>query len=193
MSQVCGCRIPFEFMATTGGGESDYGPGKDHFETGSYDLALEDARIENFNVVPYTSVMPPEATYVPISEAIPRFHHGAVLEVIMASQNGLKGETITAGVGRCKVKVNGEFIGGFAAEYEGNAVIDDVEALLEDDLKRIVERRYGDTAEMFDVQFLTRSMTVTKRYGTVLAALAFISYIYPCGELVLEGACRCKE
>ena len=31
---------------------------------GSYDLALEEAHIENFNVVAYTSVVPPEATEV---------------------------------------------------------------------------------------------------------------------------------
>lgn len=31
---------------------------------GSYDLALEQAHIEDFNIVAYTSVVPPEATEV---------------------------------------------------------------------------------------------------------------------------------
>ena len=41
------------------------GGGTDPWETGSYDLALEEARIEDFNIVAYTSVVPPEATEVP--------------------------------------------------------------------------------------------------------------------------------
>jgi hypothetical protein len=35
------------------------GGGTDPWETGSYDLALEEAHIENFNIVAYTSVIPP--------------------------------------------------------------------------------------------------------------------------------------
>ncbi len=34
------------------------GGGTDPWETGSYDLALEEAHIEDFNVVAYTSVIP---------------------------------------------------------------------------------------------------------------------------------------
>lgn len=37
-----------------GFGETDMGGGADPFETGSYDLALEDAGIENFNITTYT-------------------------------------------------------------------------------------------------------------------------------------------
>lgn len=46
------------------------GGGTDPWETGSYDLALEEARIEDFNIVAYTSVVPPEATEVPPMSAV---------------------------------------------------------------------------------------------------------------------------
>ena len=46
------------------------GGGTDPWETGSYDLALEEARIEDFNIVAYTSVVPPEATEVPPMPAV---------------------------------------------------------------------------------------------------------------------------
>ncbi len=58
---VLGTRIPKEYFAATGVGETDLGHGIDPWETGSYDLALEDAGIHNFNIVQYTSVIPQEA------------------------------------------------------------------------------------------------------------------------------------
>jgi pyruvoyl-dependent arginine decarboxylase (PvlArgDC) len=51
-----GCRIPKEYFWVIGWGESDIG-----IETGSYDAALHMAGIENYNVMLYTSVLPPEA------------------------------------------------------------------------------------------------------------------------------------
>jgi arginine decarboxylase len=42
-----------------GHNDTNLGPGDDPWETGSYDLALMNASIENFNVLKYTSVLPP--------------------------------------------------------------------------------------------------------------------------------------
>jgi pyruvoyl-dependent arginine decarboxylase (PvlArgDC) len=42
------------------------------------------AKIENFNVVPYTSCIPAEANEVKVEDVRHVFHHGAVLEVIQA-------------------------------------------------------------------------------------------------------------
>jgi arginine decarboxylase len=63
-----GCRIPKEYFWVIGWGESDVG-----IETGSYDAALHMAGIENYNVVLYTSVLPPEAVELP---HLPDIHHG---------------------------------------------------------------------------------------------------------------------
>ncbi|MBU1910697.1 MAG: pyruvoyl-dependent arginine decarboxylase, partial [Verrucomicrobia bacterium] len=60
----------------------------DPYEPFPYDLALADAGIENFNVVYYTSVLPPESYEVPMAEAKKAFHHGAVLKSIMAKAAG---------------------------------------------------------------------------------------------------------
>lgn len=180
MGFVMGCRIPHEYFVTSGSGQTNEGPGNDHFETGSYDLALLDASIENFNVMKYTSVMPKEAVQIGLNEAKPRFHHGAVLECIMAMQNGENGDTITAGVGVCKVEVDGVIIGGFAAEYEGDAPEEQAKTILEGDLARIVDRRYrGHKVNVFDEQYVIKSCKVGLKYGTVLAAVCFLSHIYP--------------
>ena len=81
-----GVRFPTMAFITGGAGQADDGIPPQPFETFCYDSALLEARIENFNVVPYTSVLPKEmyGNIVPINDDIVKqFKHGAVLEVIM--------------------------------------------------------------------------------------------------------------
>lgn len=59
-------------------------------ETESHDLALEQAGIQDFNIMPYTSVMPPESHEILREEAVKHHSYGAVLETIMAQINGVK-------------------------------------------------------------------------------------------------------
>ena len=114
-----GPRIPTAYFATDGTGQSDEGIPPDPYETFSYDLALLEAGIENFNVVYYTSVLPKESFEIPLKQAETYFHHGSVLECIMAKAGGYKGDTVAAGVGRVwAMDKDGNVIGGFAAEYE---------------------------------------------------------------------------
>ncbi len=187
-----GNRIPMHYFVTSGSGDTDIGPGDDPWETGSYDLALMEAGIANFNVVPYTSVLPPESVEIPIDEAQKFFHHGAVIEVIMASVNGEKGEVLCTGVGRIQVRriSDGEQIGGFAAEYEkrynSSQTISIEEAreeafeMLNVSLLGECERRYStDEYEFFDESFTVNCFEVKNLYGTSLVALCWVSYIYP--------------
>ncbi len=182
---VYGNRIPNKYFMNTGFGQTDLGSGIDPWETGSYDLALLDAGIENFNVIQYTSVLPPEAVEVPFAEAEPLIHHGSVLEAIMANLNGRQGDRLCAGVGRIHVrkKSDGVVIGGFAAEYEGHAQTDQAREILHGSLMGIFERRYSDDQyECFDEQFTIRDEVVAKKWGTIIAVMGFVSYIYPAVE-----------
>jgi arginine decarboxylase len=82
-----GTRYPTLAFITGGVGEADDGIPPQPFETFCYDSALLQAKIHNFNVIPYTSVLP-EALFgriVPVENVADKFHHGAVLEVIMAA------------------------------------------------------------------------------------------------------------
>src|ERR1035438_8476580 len=91
-----GCRIPKEYFWVIGWGESDVG-----IETGSYDAALHMAGIENYNVMLYTSVLPPETVEL---LHLPDIHHGSVPEGIIAVQHTDKpGTRITAGLLLAKV------------------------------------------------------------------------------------------
>lgn len=179
---VVGTRIPQLYFTTTGSGQTDLGSGHDPWETGSYDLALLKAGIENFNIMEYSSVLPPESKEISQQEAKKYYHHGAVLETIMANVNGRQGDQLCAGVGRIQVrrKADGKHIGGFAAEYEGHASAAQAKEILHQSLLGIFNRRYSPTEyEYFDEKFTIEAFTVTKKWGTVLAALSFVSYIHP--------------
>ena len=48
---VLGNRVPYEYFLTKGKGESNAGSEGLPYETGSYDAALNDAGIQNSNVI----------------------------------------------------------------------------------------------------------------------------------------------
>ena len=67
-----GVRFPTMAFITGGAGQADDGIPPQPFETFCYDSALMQAKIENFNVVPYTSVLPKEikGNIVPLTDDI---------------------------------------------------------------------------------------------------------------------------
>lgn len=81
-----GVRYPTQGFKTMGVGVTSQGYPPHPYETFSYDLALYEAQISDFNVVPYTSVLPIDMEFISVSEAQagPSWVHGGVLEVIMA-------------------------------------------------------------------------------------------------------------
>lgn len=170
-----GCRIPKDYFWVIGWGESDVG-----IETGSYDAALNMAGIENFNVMLYTSVLPPEATELP---HLPDIHHGSVLEGIIAIQHTERpGTRITAGVLLAKVfhKEDDSFLGGFACEYAGNGSLEEAETNLKQAMQELFARRY--TAEIYRLEFgktVIRTFTPARKYGTVLVGIGFASHFVP--------------
>ena len=106
-----GTRYPTLAFISGGVGEADDGIPPQPFETFCYDSALLQAKIENFNVIPYTSVLPKElyGNILPVDKVEKNFKHGAVLEVIMAA-NGARIEdhrAIATGLGICWGKKDG--------------------------------------------------------------------------------------
>ena len=147
-----GCRIPREYFWVIGWGESDVGT-----EIGSYDAALHMAGIENYNVMLYTSVLPPDA--VELSH-LPDIHHGSVLEGIIAVQHTHKpGTRIPAGLLLAKVYRNsdGSYLGGFACEYAGNGSIEEAEANLREAMQQLFARRYQKRFYKLEIWEIGRS------------------------------------
>ena len=194
---ILGNRVPYEYFITKGKGESDAGSEGLPYETGSYDAALNDAGIENCNVIEYTSVIPTNAKEITRKEGLGRLQWGEVLECIKAQANGRRGTKISAAVMTTTIiDPKGKFLGGFACEYSGNGTKKDAEESLALSIAGMIKRRgYGNiqgntklyanniTDTGYKIYpghiFEYDCLDVKEEHGSVLVAICFVSYNYP--------------
>ncbi len=182
-----GVRYPTLAFHTGGVGQANDGIPPQPFETFCYDSALMQAKIENFNVIPYTSVLPKElfGNIVPVDKVASKFKHGAVLEVIMAGNGANRDDhkAIATGVGICWGKdKNGELIGGWAAEYVEyfDTHIDDeiaeghAKMWLNKSLKHELEIRGVEKHSEF--QMFHNYLNITEQFGYSLTCLGFLNF-----------------
>jgi len=194
---ILGNRVPYEYFITTGKGESAAGSEGLPYETGSYDAALNDAGIQNTNVIEYTSVMPTEAKEISKEEGLKRIQWGEVLECIKAQSNGKKGSKVSAAVMITTITdPKGKYLGGFACEYSGSGTRKDAEDSLLESIYGMIKRRgYGSIKGELQIYkdnktdtgfiihpgkiFVYEHMDVTEEHGTVFAVICFVSYKFP--------------
>ena len=194
---VLGNRVAYEYFMTKGKGQSDAGSEGLPYETGSYDAALNDAGIQNTNVIEYTSVIPVGAKEISREEGLKRLNWGEVLEVIKAQSNGKKGEHISAAVMTTTIiDPNGNYLGGFACEYSGSGTRKEAEDSLIISIAGMIKRRgygniKGDTQMYKDnitdtgyrihpgKIFIYDDIKVTEQHGSVFCAICFVSHRYP--------------
>jgi pyruvoyl-dependent arginine decarboxylase len=194
---VLGNRVPYEYFLTKGKGESSAGSEGLPYETGSYDAALNDAGIENTNVIEYTSVIPVGAKEIPKEQGLKRLNWGEVLEVIKAQSNGKRGEHISAAVMTTTIiDPNGKYLGGFACEYSGSGTRKEAEDSLIISISGMIKRRgYGNikgetkmykdniTDTGYKIHpgeiFIYDDIKVNQEHGSVFCAICFVSHRYP--------------
>jgi arginine decarboxylase len=194
---VLGNRVPYEYFLTKGKGESNAGSEGLPYETGSYDDALNDAGIQNSNVIEYTSVIPVGAKEITREEGLKRINWGEVLEVIKAQSNGKRGQHISAAVMVTTIiDPTGNYLGGFACEYSGSGTRKEAEDSLIISIAGMIKRRgfgniKGETKMYKDnitdsgyrihpgKTFVYDDIKVTQEHGTVFTAICFVSHRYP--------------
>ena len=194
---VLGNRVPYEYFLTKGKGESAAGSEGLPYETGSYDAALNDAGIENTNVIEYTSVIPVGAKEIPKEQGLKRLNWGEVLEVIKAQSNGKRGEHMSAAVMTTTIiDPNGKYLGGFACEYSGSGTRKEAEDSLIISIAGMIKRRgYGNikgetkmykdniTDTGYKIHpgkiFIYDDIKVNQEHGSVFCAICFVSHRYP--------------
>ena len=183
-----GTRYPTLAFHTGGVGESDDGMPPQPFETFCYDSALLQAKIENFNIVPYTSVLPKElfGNILPVDQCTKFFKHGAVLEVIMAGRGAAVAEgtqAIETGIGICWGKdKNGELIGGWAAEYieffptwiDDEIAASHAQMWLKKSLQHELDLR--SVSKHSEFQYFHNYINIRKKFGFCLTALGFLNF-----------------
>ena len=194
---ILGNRVPYEYFITTGKGESAAGSEGLPYETGSYDAALNDAGIQNTNVIEYTSVMPTEAKEISKEEGLKRIQWGEVMECIKAQSNGKKGSKVSAAVMITTITdPKGKYLGGFACEYSGSGIRKAAEVSLLQSIAGMIKRRgYGSIKGELQIYkdnktetgfiihpgkiFVYEHMDVVEEHGTVFAVICFVSYKFP--------------
>lgn len=186
-NMVLGTRYPTLAFHTGGAGEADDGIPPQPFETFCYDSALLQAKIEDFNIIPYTSVLPKElfGKIYPVDDVVKYFKHGAVLEVIMAGNGARSSEhrAIATGVGICWGEDDkGDVVGGWAAEYVeyfDTWIDDDIagahcEMWLNKSLNHELSIRGVKQHSQF--QIFHNFINIQKPFGYCLTALGFLNF-----------------
>jgi len=181
-----GTRYPTLAFHTGGAGQAEDGIPPQPFETFCYDSALAEAKIQDFNVIPYTSVLPPElfGNIVPVEKVENHFKHGAVLEVIMAGNGARREEhkAIATGVGIVWGKKDNQFVGGWAAEY-----VEYFDTYIDDDIAKAHaemwltkslnhELQLRGMEQHSDFQFFHNFVNIEQAFGYSLTALGFLNF-----------------
>jgi len=184
-----GTRYPTLAFITGGAGEASDGIPPQPFETFCYDAALLQAKIHNFNIVPYTSVLPKDLfrNIVPVDKVEKHFHHGAVLEVIMAANGAQMSDhrAIATGLGICWGKdKKGELIGGWAAEY-----VEYFQTPIDDEIAEVHSRMWlakslnhelalRGVEKHSEFQYWHNYLNLTQPFGYCLTAMGFLNFEY---------------
>ena len=172
-SILIGNRIPKDYFITKGKGESDI-----TIHAGSYHLALHSAGIEMCNIMCYSSILPRIANLI---ERPAKLTHGCVMETIVAASNAETGKRATAGIvyGWLYDRETGQKYGGLVCEYNGDFSEQEAEGSLHASLQELYTNGYSEKFELRDITLNMESIVPTKKYGTALVALCFVSYEYP--------------
>ncbi|MFA5796752.1 MAG: pyruvoyl-dependent arginine decarboxylase [Candidatus Woesearchaeota archaeon] len=169
-----GMRVPRDYFVTAGVGESDY-----QAHAGSFHLALREARIEEFNIMAYSSIMPGNARQITKPTDLV---HGAVLETIIAQSNVNQGECATAAIiyGWLYDKRVGNRFGGLVCEYNGKLSEKDAGESLRGNIRELHTNGY-EHYDLKDITLITKSFVPEKKFGTALVAICFVNYTVPIG------------
>ncbi len=166
--------IPKDFFITSGVGQSDIA-----FHTGSFHLALRDARIERCNIMTYSSILPGIANKIEYKAEL--LTQGAELKTIMACADSEKGRRATAAMmfGWLYDKKTREKFGGIVVEYNGHKTEEDAIEELKASLNELYENGYSAEFDLKDIEVHSKSFVPEKKFGTALVALCFVDFEQP--------------
>ena len=174
--KVKGNRTPYQFFITKGFGVDPY-----EKHAGAYHMALYDAKISDFNIQTYSSVLSPDAELITLDE-VDLDGYGSEMNCIMACEFGEFGEYISAGVIYAWMYEDAEFskkFGGLVCEVHGKFTIDTLEERLHVVLNNLFDRTYkGRGLHLGEPTVITQGGSVPNdvRYGCALVSLCFVNY-----------------
>ena len=169
--------IPNQFFITKGFGVDPY-----EKHAGAYHMALYDAGIADFNIMTYSSVLPPTAQLISLDE-IDLDVHGSEMKTIMSYEFGEFGEFISAGIIYAWMYKDKDFdhkYGGLVCEVHGKFTVPTLEERLYLVLNNLYENTYKNKGlYLGEPQTYTQGGSIPNdiRYGCALVALCFVNYL----------------
>ncbi len=161
MGEFFGSLLPRKYFVTCGKGEDPVSP------LNAFDTALKSAGIEQLNLVPVSSILPRGAEEVPYTRIAP----GTITFVVMARQEGVGGEEISAGVAWGMGESDQQSY-GFVVEEHGYIPREECERRLEKKIKRMAEIR-GMKLKWYKIK--AESLRISPgNFGSVVAAVVFL-------------------
>ncbi len=147
------------------------GVGKHEDALISFELALRDAGIEKFNLVPVSSIYPPGCIEVSKEEGLKELKPGQIVFTVMSKfTSNEEGKIIYASIG-VAIPEN-QRLNGYVTEYMGYCREDqDVGRYSEENAKYMLETAFGiKPTRTFNVTIKSK----VEKFTTVIAAAVFI-------------------
>ncbi len=167
-----GMFLPKKFFLTSGKGESGS-------SLNAFDAALMDAGIAQCNIVPVSSILPPDAVHL---KNPPTITPGTITFAVLARMDGQYGETIGAGVGWAfGIRDNGINF-GIVMEEHGFKSKDSVDRSISSKLDEMARVRMLKITEK---SIKAESIEVREKYGCVIGALIYIPWEIEEGSRIL--------
>jgi arginine decarboxylase len=133
---------------------------------GAFDAALMEAGIGDYNVVRYSSILPPDGEVRKTGSLERDFEVGVPLGTVIADHvSSSTGEDVAAGIGLAQAEDGGVFM-----EESGAGTADTIEARIEDDLEQGRSLREDWT---FSDQDITVVDHTVEEVGAVVVAAVF--------------------
>ncbi len=136
----------------------------------SFELALRDAGIERFNLVPVSSIYPPQCEVVSVEEGLKELYPGQIVFCVMAKETSNEsGKKIFASIG---VAIPSDTaLHGYITEYHGEWNGEDVGRKAEENAAYMLKTAFGlNPSKTFNVTKIAE----VKDFTTVLAAAIFV-------------------
>lgn len=158
-----GMFLPRKFFVTSGKAVSA------ESSLNAFDQALMNAGIDQYNIVPVSSIIPPDAVEVSPVNLTP----GAVVFAVLARMDGTSGETISAGIGWAWGRLPDGRSYGLVAEAYGHK---DKWAIEEELKTKIREMARARGMELGEVKIRAESIEAVPKgmYGCVVAAFVYL-------------------
>jgi arginine decarboxylase len=162
--------VPKKFYVTSGNTTHE------ESKLNAFDKALMDAGIAHTNILPVTSILPPDVTEIPTPPPI-FLPIGSITHCVLARHEGDAGERICAGLGWGKIEVEwdgNKIQHGIIVEHDGSCS----EEYIANELKRKFESMAADReAKPLLSSFKTKCESLDipeNKYGCVIVAAVLI-------------------